>query len=97
MARLHFQYPPRTGETRPIYPNSIRRYRLQAQLSQQMLADRVGVRRSTVSRWERGMSFPHSIRIFQLARALDTLVEALYPEFYMTRGPSNLTGRSNAQ
>lgn len=68
-----------------------------APLSQQMLADRVGVRRSSVILWERGMTFPRAVRAFQLARTLDTLVEALYPEFYITRGPSTRTGRSGVQ
>lgn len=94
MERLPFQCSRRLGGTRPIYPNAIRRHRLRNRLSQRMLAEAVGVHLTTVCCWERGMSFPAGVRLFHLARALDTLVEALYPEFYVTRGPDNLTGRS---
>lgn len=94
MERLLFQCTRRLGGTRPIHPNAIRRHRLRSHISQQMLAEAVGVHPATVSSWERGMSFSASVRLFHLAPALDTLVEVLYPEFYVTRGPANLTWRS---
>ncbi len=67
------------------FPNRIRRYRLQAGLTQRALASRIGHRRASVSAWERGRHLPNAVSLFRLARALDTLTESLYWEIYTTQ------------
>jgi DNA-binding XRE family transcriptional regulator len=76
------QYTQRLSTRRVRFPNAIRVYRLQAGLSQKHLATMVGHTRSMVSAWERGQTLPTLIHAFELARALDTLTEALYKTLY---------------
>jgi DNA-binding XRE family transcriptional regulator len=51
-------------------------------LAQKDLGARIGITASTISSWERGKSRPNAILGMQLARALDTLLESLYWDFY---------------
>lgn len=67
------------------FPNRIREYRLRAGLTQAMLGKLIGKGRSVVSTWERGCSLPRLPNVFRLARALDTLAEALYAAFYFPK------------
>lgn len=82
MPPQHTSRPPR-GPIR--YRNQIRRYRLQAGLTQHELAALIAVRSSTVSEWERGATCPSAALVLKLAKALGTLAEALYPQFYLHR------------
>jgi len=50
---------------------SIRRSRVRLGLTQRQVADRVGVDPVTISRWERGVSAPHSPAII---RALESFL-----------------------
>ena len=43
------------------WPGKVRRLRRSLGLSQQGLADKMGVSRGSVGRWERGLSIPHSL------------------------------------
>jgi putative transcriptional regulator len=56
----------------------LRRHRLAADLTQQELADRVGVTRQTVLSIEKGKYRPTVELALRLARALDVEVEALF-------------------
>lgn len=76
------QFSSRLRRIPPKVANEIRRYRLQAGLTQRQLARQVGVRLSTYTGWERGNTCPSLPNIFKLARKLNTLAEGLYPEFY---------------
>ena len=76
------QHTPRSSRRAPRFPNRIRRYRLQAGLSQRALAAQIGRDRATVSAWERGWRLPTVPGLFRLARALDTLAESLYWSLY---------------
>lgn len=69
-------------------PNQIRYYRLRAGMSQRRLGRLVGKRRSMISDWERGKSFPTVPNLFKLAKALSTLGEALYAGLYCAYRPS---------
>lgn len=64
------------------FPNAIREYRLKASLSQRKLAEIVGRGRNAISSWERGLTQPTATMVVRLAKALGTLAEALYHEFY---------------
>jgi DNA-binding XRE family transcriptional regulator len=85
------QYSSRLRRTSPKTPNQIRRYRLQVALTQRELASRIGTRAATISSWERGRTCPAVPLVFRLAKTLDTLAEALYPEFYLIRGEQGTT------
>lgn len=66
----------------PRLPNQIRTYRLGLGLTQLEVARRLGIRLATFSSWERGLSCPTGPMLLRLAKVLDTLAEALYPQFY---------------
>jgi transcriptional regulator with XRE-family HTH domain len=69
---------------RRFMPIIIRRYRNQAGISQQQLADSVGVSKGFISALEGGRSVPNLDMLIQLADALDvpagTLVNAMVDE-----------------
>lgn len=65
--------------------NEIRRYRLQLGLTQREIARQMGVRLSTFSSWERGLTCPSVPILFKLAKLLNTLAEGLYPDLYLVR------------
>src|SRR6185295_6583509 len=73
------QYSSRLRRIRPKVHNEIRRYRLQLGITQRELARQVGVRLSTVSDWERGITCPSAPMLLRLAKLLSTLAEGLYP------------------
>ena len=79
------QYSSRLRRIRPKVANEIRRYRLQLGVTQRELARRLGVRLSTFSSWERGITCPSVPMVFKLAKLLNTLAEGLYPDFYLVR------------
>lgn len=79
------QYSSRLRRLRPKIHNEIRRYRLQLGITQRELARKCGVRLSTFSSWERGMTCPSVPMVFKLAKQLCTLAEGLYPDFYLAR------------
>lgn len=76
------QFTSRLGRLRPKIPNEIRRYRLQAGFTQQRLAEELGVGLSTLTAWERGVAWPSRQYMLDLAIALSTMVEGLYPEHF---------------
>ena len=77
------QYSSRLRRIPPKYENEIRSYRLQLGLTQTEVARGLGIRLATVSSWERGQSCPAGPMLLRLAKVLNTLAEALYPQFYM--------------
>ena len=56
----------------------LRRIRLDRGLTQAQLADRVGVRQSTVAAWETGTKKPSMDHAMETARVLACTVEELY-------------------
>ena len=77
------QHSSRLCRVPPKSPNTIRKYRLKLGLTQRQVAQLVRVRPSTVSEWERGLTCPAAKPLLRLAKALSTLSEALYPQFYL--------------
>lgn len=59
-----------------IHP--IRAARNQRDMSQQMLADELGVSKVAVSKWEQGRSFPEPPTAFRIAKALRMKLEDVY-------------------
>ncbi len=82
------QHTARLTSQPPRFQNRIRRYRVQAGLTQRSLAERIGQRPASVSAWERGSYLPTVPNLFRLARALNTLGESLYRSLY-TEGRSS--------
>jgi transcriptional regulator with XRE-family HTH domain len=80
------QYSSRLSRIPPKTANEIRRYRLQLGLTQRQVAKHFRISVSTFSSWERGMTCPSVPVVFRLAKYLNTLGEALYPDFYLVRG-----------
>ncbi len=58
----------------------IKNLRRQQKLTQQQLADLVGVSRTTVINWEMGKNIPDSQNVFNIAQALNVPVSALIGE-----------------
>ena len=58
--------------------NHIKQHRARLDLTQQDLADRVGVRRQTILAVEKGKYVPSTLLAFQIARELGMGVEALF-------------------
>ena len=81
---MEVQLTPRGSKHAPRFPNTIREYRLKAGLSQRKLAAALGRGRNAVSSWERGLTQPTATMVVRLAKALSTLAEALYSDFYAT-------------
>lgn len=79
---MGIQYSLRRGRLAPRYRNDIRRYRIEAGLTQAMLARAIGKNRQSISDWERGRTLPTLPNGIQLARTLGTLAESLYWDFY---------------
>ena len=58
--------------------NRLREERLRRDLTQAQLAEMVGVSRKTINTVENGVFVPSTVLSLQLARALETTVEALF-------------------
>ena len=82
---MSMQFTPRRLRVHRKFHNAIRQYRLKAGLSQRQLAAALGLGRSVISRWERGLRLPAIPVLFRMAKELGTLAESLYYEYYAPR------------
>ena len=57
----------------------IRELRISQKLSQQELATKLGIDRSTVAKWETGTHSPRTDKLRQLAKVLNCSLEELLP------------------
>ena len=57
--------------------NVFRDLREKKDITQESLADKLGVERSTVAKWESGVSKPRADTLVQLAKVLDCTVDDL--------------------
>jgi putative transcriptional regulator len=62
----------------PELNNRLREVRTERGLTQEQLADTIGVTRKTINTVERGVFLPSTVLALKLARALDTPVEHLF-------------------
>ena len=65
------------------FGQNVQRLRRAAGLSQEELAERLGVTRQAVSKWENDQTSPDSLKMIRLAEVLDTDIE------YLTTGRRN--------
>lgn len=71
-------------------PNRIRYFRRIADLSQDALAERMGVHRQTVSDWERGVFRPELETAIRLARELGCSMDLLFMAAESGEAPDDL-------
>jgi DNA-binding XRE family transcriptional regulator len=76
------QYTSRLSRRPRKHSNEIRRYRVQLGLTQRALAASLGVGITTISAWERGLTCPTTPLLLKLAKALNTLTEHLYRDYF---------------
>lgn len=57
--------------------NSIKKYRLERGLTQEELAEKLGVNRVSISYWERGLALPKGSRLLDVSTALGVSVDKL--------------------
>ena len=57
--------------------NSIKKYRLKRGLTQEELAEKLGVNRVSISYWERGLALPKGSRLLDVSTALGVSVDKL--------------------
>jgi len=62
----------------PRLNNHIREHRKRLQMSQQDLADAVGVRRETISHLEQGKYNPSLLLVMKIAEVFDVTIDALF-------------------
>lgn len=74
------QFTPRLSRHTPRFPNAVRSCRIRQGLNQQALATKLGLHRSIVSLWERGLRLPSAVSLLAMARELGVLPDTLYPD-----------------
>lgn len=70
----------RTGRKRRAIHGNIAAFRAKARLSQQDLANKLGIDKTAVSHWENGLSAPKGERIPAVAIALGCSISELFGE-----------------
>ena len=62
------------------FGENLRRIRKEKGLTQQELADLISTTHSSISDWERGVSYPQTIWVYEIAHKLDIPPESLITE-----------------
>ena len=65
------------GEKNMKFKDKLPKLRKEQNLSQEQLADRLGVSRQAVSKWESGQSYPDMNKMIEIASTLDTTLDKL--------------------
>lgn len=68
----------RPHSVRKRFAEALREARTNSGLTQEQLGLRIGVARSTVERWETGVTYPIPINLRDLAEALNVEIDVLY-------------------
>lgn len=58
-------------------PQKLQEYRRREKLSQEELANRLGVSRQSVSKWEQGLSFPETDKLIELSTMMGVTIDSL--------------------
>lgn len=59
------------------FPQKLQEYRRTAKISQEELANRLGVSRQSVSKWEQGLSFPETEKLIELSTMMGQSIDSL--------------------
>ena len=63
--------------------NNLREHRKRLGLTQRQVADRIGFESTDrISRWEKGLTFPHITNLGNLCRLFKVSPDALYPDLF---------------
>ncbi|MBR6664957.1 MAG: helix-turn-helix domain-containing protein [Lachnospiraceae bacterium] len=68
------------------FSKNLRKLRLDKQMTQEQVADKLGVSAQSVSRWETGATFPDILLLPEIARLYDVLVDDLFRENLQEHG-----------
>ena len=58
--------------------NNIKEIRLKRVMTQQQLAEKMGVQQQVISRWEQGLVYPEFQNMLKLSEALNSSVDELF-------------------
>ncbi len=62
-------------------PNTLKENRKRIELTQKQVADHLGLQSTDrISRWEKGLGWPHVVNLRKLAKLYRVTMEELYPE-----------------
>jgi len=64
-----------------IFSENLKKYRLRSSLTQEQVADRLGVNAQTVSRWECGTTLPDVLMLPELAKLYQVAVDDFYKKY----------------
>jgi transcriptional regulator with XRE-family HTH domain len=84
----------RVRERRVRFGDAVRERRIAAGLSQEALAERVGIDRKSISRMETGAFSPSLDRVWMVAEALDVTMHDLFEDAEPEEPDPPLHGRS---
>ena len=60
-------------------PNTLREHRKRMKLTQNQVAQALGLQYTDrISRWEQGLTYPHVVNLFKLAKLFQVSAEKLY-------------------
>ena len=62
------------------FSKNLRKLRLEKKLTQEQVAEKLGVSAQSVSRWETGATFPDVMMLPEIARMYGVLVDDLFKE-----------------
>lgn len=68
------------SETRKSLGEALKQHRLQCKMTQEFVAEAIGVSRQAVSKWENGASDPSTSNLIALAKLFDISAEYLLKE-----------------
>ncbi len=68
------------GHTGRYIPNRLRKFRRSRREKQQTTANILGVQRTLLSKWERGVQWPSQEHLMAICRHFGTILQLLYPE-----------------
>ena len=69
-----------------IIPNNIREYRIRADVRQIHVAEQLGFNSADrISKWEKGLTFPHITNLFKMCNVLQVLPHHFYPDFFIKK------------
>jgi transcriptional regulator with XRE-family HTH domain len=65
-------------------PNTLREHRKKAGLTQLQVAHQLNFRSSDrISRWEKGLTYPHVVNLFKMAKLYGVKAEELYTALFL--------------
>lgn len=70
-----------------LFPQKLQEYRRTRKLSQEELANQLGVSRQSVSKWEQGLSFPETDKLIELSTMMGASIDSLLKDEAEVQAP----------